>query len=106
MWKVDYLREAIEDINKLDKGQQAQVVKAINKVSVNPLPNTEGGYGKPLGKKGGTDLTGFCKIKLLKPGLRVVYYLVQENNKMKIIVVSARTDDEVYLIAQKRKEEL
>jgi len=51
MWKIEYLREAIEDIKQLDQGQRVQVVKAINKVAVNPLPQTEGGYGKPLGKK-------------------------------------------------------
>ena len=105
MWKIEYLKEAIEDIKQLDQGQRVQVVKAINKVAVNPLPQTEGGYGKPLGKKSGTNLTGYCKIKLLKLGLRVVYQLARENNSMRIIVVSARNDDEVYLIAQKRKKE-
>jgi mRNA interferase RelE/StbE len=69
MWKG----EALEDIKQLDQGQRVQVVKAINKVVVNPLPQNEGGYGKPLGKKGSTNLTGYSKIKLLKLGLRVVY---------------------------------
>jgi mRNA interferase RelE/StbE len=104
MWKVEYLREALGDIKQLDQGQQLQVIKAINKVAVNPLPQTEGGYGKPLGNKGGTNLAGYCKIKLLKLGLRVVYRLVQENNIMRIIVVSARADDGVYLLAQERKD--
>ncbi len=104
MWKVEYLREALEDIKQLDQGQRLQVVKAINKVAANPLPQTEGGYGRPLGKKGVTNLTGYCKIKLLKLGIRVVYQLVRENNSMRIIVVSARADDKVYLIAKKRKE--
>ena len=98
MWTVEYLREALEDIKKLDHGQRAQVVKAMQKVSINPLPYTEGGYGKPLG----TNLTGFCKIKLRGSGLRVVYQVVREDKLMRIIVVSARADDTVYLIAQKR----
>lgn len=105
MWKVEYLREALEDIKKLDSSQRMQVVKAVNKVAVNPLPQTEGGYGKLLGNKGGTNLVGYCKIKLLKLGLRVVYTLVRENSIMKVIVVSARADDEVYILAQKRIEE-
>lgn len=105
MWKVEYLREALEDIKKLDSSQRMQVVKAVNKVAVNPLPQTEGGYGKLLGNKGGTNLAGYCKIKLLKLGLRVVYTLVRENSIMKVIVVSARADDEVYILAQKRIEE-
>jgi len=104
MWTIEYLREVIEDIKQLDQGQRIQVVKAINKVSINPLPQAEGGYGKPLGNKGGTDLAGYCKIKLLKLGLRVVYKIVKENNTMKIIVVAARSDDEVYILAHKRKD--
>jgi len=105
MWKVEYLREALEDIKRLDPAQRVQVVKAINKVAINPLPQAEGGYGKPLGNKGGTNLAGYCKIKLLKLGLRVVYKVVRENGIMKIIVVSARADDEVYIMAQKRVKE-
>ena len=105
MWKVEYLSEALDDIKQLDQRQRVQVVKAINRAAVDPLPQNEGGYGKPLGKKGCTNLTGYCKIKLLKLGLRVVYHLVRENSSMRIIVVSARADDEVYVLAQKRKEE-
>jgi mRNA interferase RelE/StbE len=105
MWKIEYLSEALEDIKKLNQNQRVQVVKAINKVAANPLPQTEGGYGKPLGNKGGINLTGYCKIKLLRLGIRVVYHLVQESSIMKVIVVSARADNEVYLLVQKRKEE-
>lgn len=105
MWTVEYLKEALEDIKRLDHSQRLQVVKSINKVAVNPLPQVEGGYGKPLSNKSGTNLAGYCKIKLLKLGLRVVYKIVRENNIMKIIVVSARADDEVYILAQKRIEQ-
>jgi mRNA interferase RelE/StbE len=105
MWKVEYLRESLEDIKRLDQSQRVQVIKAINKVAVNPLPQAEGGYGKPLGNKGGTNLAGYCKIKLLKLGLRVVYKVVRENGIMKIIVISARADEEVFITAQKRIEE-
>ncbi len=104
MWEVEYLKEALEDIKHLDQWQRVQVIKAINKVAVNPLPQSEGGYGKLLGKKANTNLTGYFKIKLLKLGLRVVYHLARRKNIMRIIVVSARADDEVYLLAQKRKE--
>ncbi|CAA7601095.1 Hypothetical protein DEACI_1748 [Acididesulfobacillus acetoxydans] len=105
MWKVEYLKEALEDIKRLDHIQRLQVVKAINKVAVNPLPQGEGGYGKSLSNKSGTNLAGYCKIKLLKPGLRVVYKVVRVNNIMRVIVVSARADDEVYILAQKRIEQ-
>jgi mRNA interferase RelE/StbE len=103
MWEVKYLTEAVTDMEKLDRSQRIEVVKKINQVAANPLPKSEGGYGEPLGSRSSTQLTGYCKIKFLKLGLRVIYYLVKGDKTMKIVVVSARSDDEVYLIAQKRK---
>ena len=102
MWEVEYLNEALEDLKKLDHSQRLIVVKKIKQVAENPLPKNEGGYGDPLGNISGIMLAGYCKIKLLKLGIRVVYRLVNSGKVMRIIVVSARADDEVYLIAQKR----
>jgi len=48
VWIVEYLEEAEKDLKELDRSQQLQVLKSIKKVSANPLPNTEGGFGKPL----------------------------------------------------------
>ena len=101
-WIVDYTKEARKDYDGLDGSQRPQVFKAIEKVRQNPLPDYEGGYGKPLGNKGGRDLHGLLKIKLKKLGLRVVYKLVRQGNIMKIIVISVRSDDEVYETALKR----
>lgn len=95
-WDVDYLPEALEDLRKLDGSQRLLVRKAIAKVSKNPLPKEEGGLGTPLGNKGGRNLTGFLKIKLLKAGLRVVYTLVRVNDTMMVVVIGARADEEVY----------
>ncbi|WP_449241426.1 type II toxin-antitoxin system RelE family toxin [Desulfoscipio gibsoniae] len=75
MWQVEYIKEAVEDLKRLDYSQRLLVLKAIDKVSNNPLPQTEGGYGKPLGNRNNTRLAGYLKIKLKKPGLRVVYKL-------------------------------
>lgn len=102
MWTIEYLKEAIDDLKKLDYSQRLQVVKAIGKVSVNPLPQSEGGLGKPLGNRNNSSLAGYLKIKLKKLGLRVVYRLVIDDETMKIIVISARAEDEVYTTAQKR----
>ncbi len=105
MWRVEYIKKAKEDLLKLDNSQRIQVVKAVNKVSVNPLPVSEGGYGKPLGNKDSTDLTGYYKIKLLRLGIRVIYKLVKVDEVMKIIVVSARADNFCYDEASKRTSE-
>ena len=66
------------------------------------LPEAKRDLGKPLGNKGGHDLTGLLKIKLRDAGLRVVYKLIRTDTEMIIVVIGARADDEVYDIASKR----
>jgi len=101
-WNVIFLPEAEKERASLDTSVRNQVDKAIRKVSQNPLPKSEGGYGNPLGHRNGKNLTGLFKIKLKKLGLRIVYKLVRDGEKMCIIVVATRADDEVYEIAGER----
>jgi mRNA interferase RelE/StbE len=101
-WTVKYLPEADDDYDNCTKSQKYQIDKAIQKVSQNPLPQSEGGYGKPLGNKRGRNLTGLLKIKLKKLGIRVVYKLVRTGTAMQIVVVAVRADEEVYEIAARR----
>lgn len=106
MWQVDFTPEADKDIHKLDFSVRKQVYKGISKVSENPISKRDGGYGSPLGHVGKNNLTGFYKIKFKRIGIRVVYKLVHEHSLMKIIVVSARPDNECYDLAGKRKDDL
>ena len=103
MWKIMYHPEAEQELKTLDGSQQKIVLKAIIKVSQNPESNMKGCYGKPLGNKGGNNLSGLFKIKLKGLGLRIVYKLEQEalDNIMKIVVISVREGNEVYEIAAK-----
>lgn len=101
-WVVEYTAEAQEDLERLDRTQQIQVLKAIDKVSANPLPQVEGGLGKLLGNRMTSKLAGFMKIKLLKLGLRVIYAIERKDTIMRIIVISVRDDDTVYKLAQQR----
>ena len=94
-WNVKYLPEALDDFRKLDGSQKILVRKAIQKVCQNPLPETEGGYGKLLGNKSSTNLTGFLKIKLRGAGLRIVYQLIRQGDYMLVIVIGVREDEEV-----------
>ena len=103
-WEVLYLPEAEKDYRSLARNQQLVVRKAINKIRENPLPQSEGGYGKPLGHRNGTNLTGYLKIKLRGEGIRIVYRLVRTETRMIIIVIGVREDNEVYEIAQRRVE--
>ena len=101
-WELDYLPEARKDIKGLDRNQQILVSKAVKKVKTNPLPQGEGGYGKPLGHKAGRNLTNLLKIKLKKEGIRIVYKLIRTDTRMLIVVVGVREDEEVYEIAKRR----
>lgn len=101
-WQIKFYEEAIVDIENLDGSKKKEVMKGILKVSQNPLSNTEGGYGKPLGNKSGVNLTGFFKIRFRHSGLRIVYYLEREDEIMNIVIVSIRDNDYVYEQAAKR----
>ncbi len=103
IWDIEFL-EAEKDMKKLDHAVRIQVLKGIRKVSRNPLSVQEGGYDKPLGNKTGTNLTNLLKIKFRDLGIRVVYKAVRVDGIMKIIVVSARTDEQVYKEAGKRRK--
>ena len=102
-WQIEYLEEAKKDLKKLDRSAQIIVLKGIDKVSENPLPVQQGGYGKPLGNKSGTNLTNLLKIKFRDIGIRVVYKVEYTATVMKIIVISARVDEQVYIEATKRR---
>lgn len=104
MWNIRFCPEAVKDLKKLDNSLKKQVLAGIRRVSKNPLPQSEGGYGKALGNVQGTELTGFFKIKYRGIGIRVVYTLVRQAEIMNIIVVSIREDSESYKRAQKRKD--
>lgn len=101
-WDITYLPEALDDLRRLDGSQRILIRKALQKVSSNPLPETDGGYGKLLGNKNNTNLSGFLKIKLRGAGLRVVYKLIRVQNQMLIIVIGAREEAEAYEDAYKR----
>ncbi len=103
-WDIKYHPLAAKELERLDGSTRKIVLKGILKVSANPRPQNEGGYGKPLGNKGENNLTGLLKIKYRDIGIRVVYTLVEDEktHEMYILVISARADNEVYRLARKR----
>ena len=103
-WHINYWIEAEKDLAGLDNFHRAMVTKAIDKVSQNPLPQSEGGYGKPLGNKNNINLTGCYKIKLRDAGIRIVYRLQRTEHGMEIVIIGMRESAEVYDLAAKRIE--
>lgn len=102
-WTIDRLPEVESDLKRLDLSVRKRVFKAVQRVSQNPLPVNEGGYGKPLGKHKGIDLTGMMKVKLRSDGIRVVYKLKRRKGRMVVVVVGVRTHQEVYRAAYERR---
>ena len=100
-WTVEYVKEAQRDLKRLDPYNRRLILKAIEKTALRPLPPPDG-IGKPLGNHASSHLSGYYKIKLRDLGYRVVYGLVQQDNVMKIIVISVRGDEEVYKEAERR----
>ncbi len=101
-WEVKYLPAAEKGYQSFSRRQQLLIDKAIKKIKTNPLPKSEGGYGKPLGHKMGTNLTGYLKVKLRNEGIRIVYKLIRTKTRMLIIVIGMREDDEVYELVKNR----
>lgn len=102
-WNIKISKEAEKDYDKIDGSVKKQVLAGILKVSRAPLPAPDG-YGKPLGNKGGNDLTGFFKIKYKDIGIRVVYTLVLNKKIMNIVVISERDDQYCYEMAARLYE--
>ena len=42
-YKLSFIKEAIQDYKALDGSQRKIVDKALKRILINPLPNTEGG---------------------------------------------------------------
>ncbi len=101
-WKIIFPDIVKGDVVALGASVQAQVLKMINRVATNPLPQSRGGYGKPLGG----DLSGLLKIKLRRAGVRVVYALREIEGEMVVIIVGMREESAVYRLAARRRVKL
>ena len=101
-YAVEYMPKAKDDLARLDGAVRVRVMAGIEKAAQNPLPKSEGGYGKPLGNKQGINLTNLLEVKFRGMGIRAVYKLVRVDKVMKIVVVSVREDEIVFKEALKR----
>jgi len=100
-WEIEYIKEAQRDLKRLDPYNRKLIVKAIAKTAERPLQPPDG-IGKPLGNHASSKLSGYYKIKLKDLGYRVVYQLIREGKKMRVIIISIREDEAVYKEAERR----
>ncbi|MGX7415122.1 type II toxin-antitoxin system RelE family toxin [Aerococcus christensenii] len=101
-YKLAFIKEALNDYQKLDGSQRILVDKALKRILLNPLPQQEGGYGKPLANRFQTKLTGLMKVKLKRSGLRIIYRLERHEYQLLVIIIGARADSQIYKEAQRR----
>jgi mRNA interferase RelE/StbE len=95
-YKILFIEDAYEDLQKLDKSIQIEAIKVIKKLKENPY------FGKPL--KG--NLKGFYKIYFFKKKYRMVY-TIRENKLLILIVgIGKRDKEKIYKLIEKRREKL
>ena len=97
-WEIRYTEKAKSDLDGFDASSRRQITKALEKVSGNPLPRREGGYGVELR----ASLSDCLKVKLKAAGIRIVYKLERTETAMRVIVIGMRAGAEVYREAERR----
>jgi len=97
-YQIEFLTEAKEDLQNMDRSVQIKILKKIHKLSENPK------IGYPLGNKAGIDLSGYYKVYVDKKKIRIVYQIIEKLIIIKIIAIGRRSELKVYIEAAKRLE--
>jgi len=89
-YKVEFLPEAGQEFEALDGSLKKLAAKQIDKLAERPE------LGEPLGKRLGSDLTGYRKIYFGKKGYRIVYEIQHQKLIILIIGIGKREREEIY----------
>lgn len=95
-WTVNYLPEAVDDLDALSKPDARKALKVIGERIINGEPEKA---GKPLRK----ELAGCRRIRT--GDIRIVYKVIDDQVQVLIIAVGPRRNNEVYDEAEKRTPE-
>lgn len=101
-YKIEFIPEAQDDFDSLDKSVKKEASKKIDALSDNPY------LGQPLGNKLGINLTGFYKLYIAKKKYRIVYRLLGKNiiEVIEIVGIGKRDKEEIYKLVAKRFKKL
>jgi len=100
-YKIEFHPGAEKDFDALDGSIRKEVAKKIDALAENPF------LGKPLGKRYGTDLTGFYKLYVSRKKYRIVYRLIGEYIEViEIVGIGKRDKEEVYKLVARRLKKL
>ena len=86
-----------EDMKKLNRSIQIQVLKKLKQLAHSPE------LGKILGNKSGLNLAGLRKVYVAKKQVRIVYEIIDDMLVVKVIAIGKREEMQVYKEAEKRK---
>jgi mRNA interferase RelE/StbE len=89
-YKVEFLPDAAREFDALDGSLKKLAAKQIDKLAERPE------LGESLGKRMGTDLTGYRKIYFGKKGYRIVYEIQHQRLVVLIIGIGKRERAEIY----------
>jgi mRNA interferase RelE/StbE len=106
MARIEYSEDAVADLEKIDGAARKAILKAVrDKLGAAPEQ-----FGDPLGRRPGSSLIPFRKLKVGQNSTyRVIYHVDHDehpDDPIRVIVwiVAKRSDDEVYREAKARIE--
>jgi mRNA interferase RelE/StbE len=95
--KVQLTSDALEDLRDLDGSARQVVLKAMNKLKVEPEKR-----GQPLGSNQSGDLTTFRKMVVGDRDYRIIYRIQPDGEIVVVWVIGRRADQECYEMALAR----
>ena len=95
--RIDLSADAAEEYMALDQSVRAEVIKAIEKLRVDPTA-----YGKPLGARAGLNLFGLWSIEAAGRRLRVIYAVSMPDGDVLVHVIGRRDKFAAHRTAQER----
>lgn len=98
LYEIRFVAGAVADLKALDPSLQKLAWEQAEKVAEVPE------LGKPLGKKMGSDLSGFRTIRFYRQVYRVVYEILEAEGAVKIWGIGKRESEEIYRAVARRRE--
>ena len=100
---IEFPEEVRRDMKQPDHSARIQVFRGIRKVAWNPVSICQGSCLRHPENHNGSDLSGLFRINFRKFGLRVICKTKMVGSRMKIMVVSARSDGQMYHKATRQR---
>ena len=95
-YEVLLITAARDDYNSLDGAIKKQAKSQLRKLTVSP------DLGRPLGKKMGFDLTGYCSLLFYGNKYRIVYMVDEGKRRVVVVGIGLREKAQVYEAATHR----